>query len=183
MKKYLFISTVVIGLLILVFFSWANKSNSGTIEYTDNNDVLSATKSTTELKTTLFTTLHDTSLKLNNTDENANGPIYNQLLLINKNTKKGTQIGITIANLDGALDESSPVKFRSLTDKGYVRSEVSFAPDNAIVFVKSSEADYELAIIWSNEDKYSAVVGSGTLAYKNQIDEYVNDIVTNWQWL
>jgi len=184
MKKYLLVGFPILILGSVAFLNWLNQPNNGSVQPVLNSDVLSASKSTTELQTNYYTTSYDSTLRIKTSTENDSdkGSIYSQLLLSSKNGSNDSQIAVTIAEKENTINDVSPAKFRLLEDNQYKLSSVSFAPADSLVFIKSSDLSYEIAVIWQGNSYYSAVVGSGTSADKERIDELVADVVSNWQW-
>jgi hypothetical protein len=182
MKKLFFITILVLAIGSIVTINWLRQPNKGSIESKSNNEVLSATKTNVDFQSKLFSTAINSSLRVKTSNENNSGPIFSQYLLASKNNGDDSQIAITVAEKDSEIDEVSPAKFRLLDANQYQQSTTAFAPADSLVFIKNSSSSYEIAIIWSNSNNYSAVVGSGTTAHKEQIDELVADIVTNWKW-
>lgn len=183
MKKYIiigfFLTTLILG---TIFFLWANQPNEGSFDTNSTKDVLSASKTTEQLQTTLFNTLFDSELRLKTSNQDSNGPIFMQYLLSSKNTRDSNQIGITIGQGEASVEDTAPAKYRLLESSQYQTPSLSFAPVNSLTFSKSSETGYEIAIIWQNKGLYSAVVGSGTLADRTSINEQISDVISNWQW-
>lgn len=182
MKKVLVIGAVLFVGLFAFFFKWLNQPNSGNVTFAPSNDVLSATKATVSLQGRLFSTNYDNSLRIKTSTEDESGPIYAQYMLGSKDEKNNAQIGITVADKESSVDDTSPAKLRLLDDSGYVQSTVQFTPEESRVFIRNSESGYEIAVIWQGEKYYSAVVGSGPAAERQQINEQVSDVVSNWTW-
>lgn len=182
MKKYYLIAVVLVAAGLVSILSWMNQSNSGDIYSSPNNDVLSASKTTTSLQSDLFSTYYDSSLRIKTSTNDGSGPIYTQILLASKDDEEDTQIGITVAASDGGVEEASPAKLRLLQSDQYQKMIIPFAPDGSLVFTKNSDSNYEIAVIWQADEHYAAVVGSGTNADRLTIYEQVSDVVSNWQW-
>lgn len=182
MKKLLVITILVLAVGSIVAVNWLRQPNEGVIQSKSNIDVLSATKTNVDFQSNLFSTAIDSSLRIKSSNEDSSGPIFNQYLLTSKNDGEDSQIAITVADMDTDINEVSPAKFRLLDVDQYQQSSVTFAPEGSLVFIKNSSSIYEIAIIMNNGDYYSAVVGSGTAANKESIDELIYDVVTNWEW-
>ena len=182
MKKLFVITILVLAVGSIATVNWIRQPNDGSIESKPNIEVLSATKTNVDFQSMLFSTTINSSLRVKSSNEDSSGPIFNQYLLTSKNDGDDSQIAITIANMDSEINEVSPAKFRLLDVNQYQQSSVAFAPEGSLVFIKNSSSNYEIAIIMSNSDYYSAVVGSGTAANKERIDELIYDLIKNWEW-
>lgn len=182
MKKYSVIGVFVIIIGLVAVFYWLNQPNNGNVSRKLNNDVLSASKSTLNLQTNRFSTVYDNTLLIKSSNENNDGPIFSQHLLSSKIDGDDSQVGITVADMDGDINEVSPAKFRLLDPGQYQQSSLPFAPVGSLIFIKNTVTKYEITVIWGNENYYSAVVGSGTSTNKENIQELVSDVVSNWQW-
>lgn len=182
--KYFMIAGGVLVIIVIVFLIfWSNSENNGNIGKIDTNkDVLSASKTTEGLDSELFSTLYDSSLQIKSTSIKSSGPIFYQYLLAPETANDESQVAITIGKLDGALNDSSPAKFRVTEREKYIPSSLDFAPADSLVFVSNYNNNYELAVIFSDGNHYAAVVSSGTPARKQSINERLSDIVSSWQW-
>lgn len=78
------------------------------------------------------------------------------------------------------LEELPAIKLRRVQTETYREITRSFTPSGGLVFGKSD--GFETGVFWSHGDDYAAVVVSGSSARQAELEDALENVVTNWQW-
>jgi hypothetical protein len=184
-KKYivLIISVIIVVSGCLALRHWWTGPATSTISSSGKSsetDVLGSQSVLEPFETAYFTTRKPSTLTLRESSDNSKGAIQGRFLLKSKDARFSDQAGITIGNLDGALNELSAVKLRLSQPENYQPTSITSAPLGAIIF--SSTREYETAVFWQKDGRYAAVAISGAPQREDELNNTLSIILSNWQW-
>jgi hypothetical protein len=183
MKKVVALFIIVLAVTGIYGFYWANKpAVSKSINNLDT-DVKGAQTQVVDVQTDLFKTKisSDFVLKTQNTLDNE--ATSRQFVFAHKNVYFNGQIAITIGtDKTHDLSDISGVKLRQINTEEYnqLPSSKSLNIEN-IVFSKKST--YEKSVFWLDNGNKVSLVASGGFENQSTLDENLDTILRNWQWL
>lgn len=174
------------GILLLGgiwLYTWWH-SPAETKKFTAGNqtqDILGSETTLTSWSTASFATRYPANLRLITSNEVAHGNTSGQYVLGSVSLRQTDQLAITVGPLQYmALSDLPAVKLRQQRVGAYQPTERSFVPEGGLVF--SGTGEYETAVFWRQNDRYAAVVVSGSSVRKAELEQALQTVVTNWQW-
>lgn len=181
------LAVIVICLSLLAagtsFFAWSRQPARGVVLQNEKGTDVKGSSSTQEyFETSLFITKAPSNLKMKVKNEVASPSILGQYLLADKDVYISDQLAITIGvATNNDISQVSPVQFRRTQPQEYTETAlVSGFPEGSISFIK--ESDFEKSIFWIQGGKYVAVVVSGGIQNRADLEESLRVVVSNWQW-
>lgn len=144
-------------------------------------DILGSETTLTPWSAQYFTTRYPANLRLITSNEVKHGITDGQYVLGSVSLQQTDQLAVTVGPLQRmTLSELPAVKMRQQRTDAYLPVERSFVPQGGVVF--SGTGEYETAVFWQQDDRYAAVVVSGSSVRKAGLEQALQTVVTNWQW-
>lgn len=182
-KKIIWISTFIgVGTAAASIYIWSSRPVTTTASTTGTeSNVRGSQISLSAYSGQQFSTQIPSTLALKTSSENKNGSISGQYLFVNRDKNQADQLAITIGTTQGAdVREISAVKLRLMETETYEPVTLDYAPPGALGFQKKN--GYEVSLFWRQDSRYAAVVVSGSILNKADLDEVSRTVINNWQW-
>lgn len=180
---------VAAGAMLIIAGAWGYiwwhgpaETKEFTVNHQTTKDVLGSELTLISWHPQYFSTRYPSTLRILTSNEVAHGATLGQYVLSSVSLKQTDQLAVTVGVLDDmTLDDIPSVKFREQHADIYQQTDRSFIPAGGIVF--SAKEGYETAAFWRHGNRYAAVVVSGSPLRKAELEEALEAVVTNWQWL
>lgn len=164
-------------------FYWANKPVvSKGINSTDS-DVKGAQTQLVDMQNDLFKTKMSSDFMLKTQNTLNNEATSRQFVFTNKDVYFNGQIAITVGtDKTHDLSDVSGVKLRQINPDEYTQ-----LPPSKSLNVENSAfskiSTYEKSVFWIDNGRQISVVASGGFENQSVLDENMDTILKNWQWL
>lgn len=180
----------IVGVAMILIVSgvlairWSQQPAFGTLasHQVDGTDVKSSSNTQEAFETSLFSTRISSSFKMKSKNEIPSPSILGQYLLAHKDVYVSDQLAVTVGVAqDENVGEVSPVQFRRALNSEY--EEVATGdgfPEGSVSFVKKT--NFEKSVIWIVNGRYAAVVVSGGIQNRANLEEALRTVVVNWKW-
>lgn len=174
----------VLGVLaaFVIINSWANSPQRTTVSTVAQPQVAGAAKpGSVPLQMSNFSSVLPDNIVIKNRVTKPQGIVLERLLAASAQQRQSDQLAVTVGRLPAeGLGELSDIQLRLRNPGDYRAVELLAAPEGAYAFRKT--AGFEISVFWADEQRFAAVVISGTTDRAGPLKTALDNLLENWRW-